>query len=176
MSSIPLKLNIAGVIPVIFASTLLSMPLMIMQFLGKQAAWTHYFSQSFWFNSDNWKFTIGYLVYAALVIFFAYFYTFTSFNPIEVASNLRKSGSVIPGIRPGKSTSDYLTKIIVPVIFIGAVWMLFIVTIPMIFNGQFNASVSFGGTSIVIVVGVIVETMSQIRSMQTTYQTRGFLK
>jgi len=115
-------------------------------------------------------------LYAGLVIFFAYFYTFTSFNPIEMASNLRKSGSVIPGIRPGKPTSDYLTQVIMPVIFIGAAWMLFIVTIPMIFNGQFNASVSFGGTSIVIVVGVIVETMSQIRSMQTTYRTKGFLR
>ena len=84
-----------------------------------------------------------------------------------------------PSITHVKGEKDFTVdskKIIVPVIFIGAVWMLFIVTIPMIFNGQFNASVSFGGTSIVIVVGVIVETMSQIRSMQTTYQTRGFLK
>ena len=174
-SNIPIKVNIAGVIPIIFASTLLSIPVMIMQFVGKQAVWTNYFSQSFWFNPSNWKFTVGYLLYAVLVIFFAYFYTFTSFNPTEMAGNLRKSGSVIPGIRPGKPTADYITQVINPVIIIGAVWMLFIVTIPMIFNGTLNASVSFGGTSIVIVVGVIVETMTQVKSMNTSYQTHGFL-
>ena len=157
-SNIPIKVNIAGVIPIIFASTLLSIPVMIMQFVGKQAVWTNYFSQSFWFNPSNWKFTVGYLLYAVLVIFF-----------------LRKSGSVIPGIRPGKPTADYITQVINPVIIIGAVWMLFIVTIPMIFNGTLNASVSFGGTSIVIVVGVIVETMTQVKSMNTSYQTHGFL-
>ena len=175
MSNIPIKVNIAGVVPVIFASTLLSIPVMIAAFIHKQGVWTNYFSQGQWFNPTTMKYTIGYLVYAVLIIFFAYFYTNITFNPIEVSNNLKKQGSMIPGIRPGNSTINYLTSIVNPLIFIGTTWLLFIITIPIIANGTTNASVSFGGTSIIIVVGVIVESITQLESSLINYEKRSFL-
>ena len=170
-TNLPIKVNIAGVVPVIFASTILSMPIMIASFFGGNGDWSGYFSQNSWFNSMNWKYTIGYAVYAALIIFFAYFYTSVTFNTNEVSINLKKSGQTIPGIRPGEHTREYLDSIVKPLIFIGAVWMLLIVTIPIVINGSFNASVSFGGTSIVIVVGVIIETVIQLKGKVTSFNT-----
>jgi len=174
-SNLPIKVNIAGVVPIIFASTLLSMPIMIASFFGGNGDWSGYFSQNSWFNSMNWKYTIGYIAYAILVVFFAYFYTQVTFNTTEVATNLKKSGQMIPGIRPGSSTVEYLDNIVNPLIAIGSIWLLFIVTIPMVFNGSFNASVSFGGTSIVIVVGVIIETVNQIKGQLTTFSHAKFI-
>ena len=109
------------------------------------------------------------------MIFFAYFYTSITFNPLEVADNMKKQGGFIPGIRPGKPTSDYLNKILSYIIFIGAAGLVIIAIIPFFFNGVFNASVSFGGTSIIIIVGVILETVKQIESMMVVRNYKGFL-
>ena len=175
VSSIPIKVNIAGVIPVIFASTVLSMPAIIMSFFGKTADWTNYLSQAHWFETGAWKYTIGYAVYAVLILFFAYFYTYTSFSPTEVSMNLKKQGSFIQGIRPGKPTTEYIDANLKPLILIGSLWMLVIVTIPIVCNGLFNASVSFGGTSIIIVAAVAVEIMTQMKSMTAMYTHKGFV-
>ena len=109
------------------------------------------------------------------MIFFAYFYTSITFNPLEIADNMKKQGGFIPGIRPGRPTSDYLTKLLNYIIFIGAVGLVIIAIIPFFFNGVFSASVSFGGTSIIIIVGVILETVTQIESMMVVRNYKGFL-
>ena len=109
------------------------------------------------------------------MIFFAYFYTSITFNPLEIADNMKKSGGFIPGIRPGKPTSDYLTKILNYIVFIGAIGLCIVAVIPIFFNGYFGANVSFGGTSIIIIAGVVLETMKQIESQTLVRQYTGFL-
>ena len=111
----------------------------------------------------------------ALVIFFAYFYTSITFNPLEVADNIKKQGGFIPGIRPGKPTVDYLTQILNYIIFVGAIGLTIVAVIPFFFNGVFGANVSFGGTSLIIVVGVVLETLKQIESMMLVRNYKGFL-
>ena len=130
-----------------------------------------------WFNYRNgeFKYTVGVLIYIALIIFFAYFYTSITFNPMEVANNMKKQGGFIPGIRPGKPTTEYLTKVLNYIIFIGAVGLTIVAIIPIIFSGVFNANVSFSGTSMIIVVGVILETMKQIESQMLVRHYTGFL-
>lgn len=178
---IPLKVNTAGVIPVIFAQSLLQTPLIILMLLGKSNGTgigyeiVRGMSQSNWFKPDNWIYTIGAAVYVLLIIGFAYFYTSITFNPLEIAENMKRQGGFIPGIRPGKSTSDYLASILNHVIFIGAIGLSVVALIPIFFNGVFNADVSFGGTSIIIIVGVIVETLKQIESQMLVRNYRGFL-
>ncbi len=179
---IPLKVNTAGVIPVIFASSLMQFPVIISSLFGKNAGdgttWgkiLKLLSSGSWFNLDNFKYTLGYLVYAVLVIAFAYFYTSITFNPIEVANNMKRQGGFVPGIRPGKPTEEYLTKILNSIVFIGATMLLIVATIPLVFSGIFSASVSFLGTSIIIVVGVIIETLSKIDSMMVVRNYKGFL-
>lgn len=177
---IPLKVNTAGVIPVIFASSLLSIPQMITSFMkvsadsvgGKIMA---VLSQNNWFNPARPAYSIGLILYVAMIIGFAYFYTSITFNPIEVADNMKKQGGFIPGIRPGKPTSDYLNKILNYIVFIGAIGMTIIVLIPIFFNGVFGAYVSFGGTSIIIIVGVVLETLKQIESQIVVRNYKGFL-
>ena len=159
---IPLKVNTAGVIPVIFASSLMSIPQIIISFgridVGSGIGGTivGMLSQNNWFNYRTPVYSVGLLLYIVLIVFFAYFYTSITFNPIEVADNMKKQGGFIPGIRPGKPTTDYLNKILNYVIFIGAAGLIIVVLVPIFFNGMFGASVSFGGTSIIIVVGVIL--------------------
>ena len=178
---IPLKVNTAGVIPVIFASSLMSMPTLIATFLGKTggtgvgATILGMLSQQNWFNPKQPIYTVGFLLYAVMIVFFAYFYTSITFNPIEVADNMKKQGGFVPGIRPGKPTQEYLNKILNYIIFLGAVGLLIVVTIPIVFNGVFGASVSFGGTSIIIIVGVILETLKQIESQMLVRNYKGFL-
>ena len=179
-SVIPLKVNTAGVIPIIFASSLMEFPIVICQLLNVQ-------EKGFWgevlrgLNSNNWckpstpVYSIGLLVYVLLVIFFAYFYTSITFNPLEVSNNIKKSGGFIPGIRPGKPTTEYLNKILKYIIFIGACGLLIVAVIPYIFNGVFGASVSFGGTSLIIIVSVVLETIKQIESMLLVRNYKGFL-
>ena len=132
-------------------------------------------SSSNWFDRNNMIFTLGALLYIALILFFAYFYTSITFNPLEIANNMKKSGGFIPGIRPGKPTSDYLTKILNRVIFIGAIGLTIVAMLPVVFSGLFNANVSFGGTSIIIIVGVIIETIRQIESQMVVRDYKGFL-
>lgn len=180
-SCIPLKVNTAGVIPVIFASSLMSMPSMILAFMGKSAGSgvggtiVGMLSQNNWFNFKTPIYTVGYVLYAVMIVFFAYFYTSITFNPIEVADNMKKQGGFVPGIRPGKPTQDYLNKLLNYIIFLGAIGLLIVVTIPIFFNGVFGASVSFGGTSLIIIVGVILETLKQIESQMLVRNYKGFL-
>ena len=179
-TNIPLKINTSGVIPIIFASSLLQLPLIISSLFGYQGTgvWGEILKGM---NSSNWCkpsqpiYSIGLLVYIVLVIFFAYFYTSITFNPLEVAENMKKQGGFIPGIRPGKPTSEYLTKILNYIIFIGAVGLTIVGILPFIFNGIFNASVSFGGTSLIIIVSVILETVKQVESQMLVRNYKGFL-
>ena len=173
---IPLKVNTAGVIPIIFASSLLQFPVVIASLLGKSGSeWVKFLSSSNWCDPNNLKYSIGLLVYIVLVVFFAYFYTSITFNPLEVANNLKKQGGFIPGIRPGTPTSDYLTKILNNIIFIGAVFLIVVAVIPIFFNGVFGAQVTFGGTSLIIIVGVVLETIKQIESQMLVRNYKGFL-
>lgn len=179
-SHIPLKVNTGGVIPIIFASSLMQLPVVISSFFPAK-------SDNFWqkflrvLNSGNWfktatpVYSLGVLIYIILVVFFAYFYTSITFNPMEVAENMKKQGGFIPGIRPGKPTSEYLTRILNYIVFIGAVGLIIVALIPIIANGLFGASVSFGGTSLIIIVGVILETMKQVESMMLVRNYKGFL-
>ena len=179
-SCIPLKVNTSGVIPIIFASSLMQLPVVICSFFGIQGTgfWGHLLrglSSSNWCNPKEPVYSIGLVVYIALVIFFAYFYTSITFNPLEIADNMKKSGGFIPGIRPGKPTSDYLTKILNYIVFIGAIGLTIVCVIPFIFNGVFGAQVSFGGTSLIIIVSVILETMKQVESQMLVRNYKGFL-
>ena len=166
-SNIPLKVNTAGVIPIIFASSLLQFPGVIASFFGKQPEWANYLTQSHWCKPSQLKYSIGFVVYLLLVLFFAYFYTSITFNPREVAKNLNDRGGFIPGIRSGKPTVEYLTKILNYIIFIGAVGLIIVAVIPILASGLTGANVGFGGTSIIIIVGVILETLQTIKSMIT---------
>jgi preprotein translocase subunit SecY len=179
-SNIPLKVNTGGVIPIIFATSIMSFPGIIIAFIGKTpSGWggkiIEMLSPSNWFNTANWFPTLGLIIYVLLVVFFAYFYTSITFNPIEVSDNLKRSGGFIPGIRPGKATEDYLNSVLKYIIFIGAVGLIIVCVIPYIFNGFFNADVSFGGTSLIIIVSVILETLTQIESMMMVRNYKGFL-
>lgn len=180
-SHIPLKVNTAGVIPIIFAQSLFMFPLIIMQLLGKSGGngiggtILKMLNQSNWCDFKEPIYSIGLIVYIALVIAFAYFYTSITFNPLEIADNMKKQGGFIPGIRPGKPTSEYLTKILNYIIFIGAVGLVIVAVIPIFFEGAFNASISFGGTSLIIIVGVIIETLKQIESRMLVRNYKGFL-
>lgn len=180
-SNIPLKVNTAGVIPIIFASSLMSFPVIIASFLNKGngtgigSKILKGLSSSNWFNPDEPVYSIGLILYIVLVIFFAYFYTSITFNPMEVADNMKKQGGFIPGIRPGKPTQEYLENILNYIIFIGAAGLTIVAVIPFFFNGVFGANVSFGGTSIIIVVGVVLETLKQIESRMLVRNYKGFL-
>ena len=149
---IPLRVNTAGVIPVIFASSLMQTPIVIAQFVG----------------AGNGTGII-------LTVFFAYFYTSITFNPLEIANNMKKSGGFIPGIRPGKPTVEYLQKILNYIIFIGACGLIIVQVIPYFFNGVFGANVSFGGTSLIIIVGVVLDTIKKIESQMLVRNYTGFL-
>ena len=173
---IPLKVNTAGVMPIIFASSLLQFPVIIVQlFSSTTYEWTKYLSSSYWCKVATPKYSLGLLLYIVLVIVFAYFYTSITFNPVEVADNMKRAGGVIPGITPGKSTSEYLNKILNYIVFVGAVGLMIIALIPIMCSGFFNASVSFGGTSIIIIVGVVLETLKQIEAQMCNRYYRGFL-
>ncbi len=179
-SHIPLKVNTSGVIPIIFASSILSTPAVIMSLFSVNATgvWAKILNgmnQNYWFNKDYPWASIGLIFYILLVLFFAYFYTSVTFNPMEVANNMKRSGGFIPGIRPGKPTQDYLNKILNYIVFIGAVFLIVVALIPIFFSGMFKANVSFGGTSLIIIVGVIIDTIKQIESKMIVRNYSGFL-
>ena len=180
-SNIPMKVNTAGVIPVIFAQSLFQTPIIISSFAGYQGTgvWSEilkYMNSNYWCNPSQIKYTAGLLVYMVLIIFFAYFYTSITFNPLMIADNMKKQGGFIPGIRPGKPTSDYLNNVLNYIVFVGAVGLTIIAVIPYIFSGVFNASVSFGGTSLIIIVSVVLETMKQVESQMLVRNYKGFLE
>ena len=182
-SNIPLKVNTAGVIPVIFASSIMSVPVVIAQFFGSRINYDSIgghillmLNSSNWFKPERPVYSIGMVVYIALIIVFAYFYTSITFNPLEVANNMKKSGGFIPGIRPGKPTSDYLNSILNYVVFIGACGLTVICIIPIMVSGLFNVSrLSFGGTSLIIIVSVVLETLKAIESQMLVRYYKGFL-
>lgn len=180
-SHIPLKVNTGGVIPVIFAQSLMQTPVILAALLGKGngngigSKILKLLSQSHWFHTAEWIYTIGAAIYVVLIIAFAYFYTSITFNPLEIADNIKKQSGFIPGIRPGKPTSDYLSGILRSIILIGAVGLTIVTMLPIIFNGLFNANVSFGGTSLIIIVGVVIETLKQIESQMMVRNYKGFL-
>ncbi len=180
-SNIPLKVNTAGVIPVIFASSIMSMPVVVGSFLGVSGTSTagrilSILSSNNWCNPRDLFPTIGLLIYIALVVLFAYFYTSITFNPLEIANNMKKNGGFIPGVRPGKPTSDYLSHILNYVIFIGAIGLLIACVTPMIVTGVFGMGhLSFTGTSLIIIVSVIVETIKSIESQLLVRNYKGFL-
>ncbi|MFR3730134.1 preprotein translocase subunit SecY [Lacrimispora sp.] len=182
-TNIPLKVNTAGVIPVIFASSIMSFPVVIAQFMGDRIDYNsvggHILSalnSSSWFKVDRPVYSLGMIVYVALIIVFAYFYTSITFNPLEVANNMKKSGGFIPGIRPGKPTSDYLNSILNYIVFLGACGLTIICIIPIMVSGLFNVShLSFGGTSLIIIVSVVLETLKAIESQMLVRNYKGFL-
>lgn len=180
-SHIPLKVNTAGVIPVIFASSIMSFPVVIAQFfdpdyttIGGKILMA--LNSSSWFIPETPWYSVGLVIYLVLIVLFAYFYTSITFNPLEVANNMKKSGGFIPGIRPGKQTSDYLNKILNYLVFIGAVGLIIISIIPIIISGLFTVSrLSFLGTSLIIIVSVILETIKAIESQMIVRNYKGFL-
>ncbi|MCM3737761.1 preprotein translocase subunit SecY [Bacillus cytotoxicus] len=169
---LPLKVNSAGVIPVIFAVSFLITPPTIAQFFPK-----HEISQ--WIIKNfNYSHPVGMIVYVALIIAFAYFYAFVQVNPEQMAENLNKQGGYVPGIRPGKNTEQYLTKILYRLTFVGAIFLAAIAILPVLFIKIANLpqSAQIGGTSLLIVVGVALETMKQLESQLVKRHYKGFIK
>lgn len=180
-SNIPMKVNTAGVMPVIFATSLMTFPALILGLLGKTpngiwATVTKALNSNNWFDPSDWLPTVGYILYVLLLIFFAYYYTTITFNSAEIANNLKKAGATIPGKRPGKDTELYLQKILKHVIMIGVIGLLIVCTIPLVISGVTGANVSFGGTSLIIIVSVILEAVKQGRSMLSMKNANTFLR
>ncbi len=180
-SNIPLKINTAGVMPVIFASSIMSFPVVISQFftidpnsIGSKILMV--LNSGSWCRPEYPIYSIGLVIYIALLIMFAYFYTSITFNPLEVANNMKKQGGFIPGIRPGKPTSDYLNKILNYIVFIGACGLIVIAIVPILASGLLNVSrISFSGTSLIIIVGVVLETIKAVESQMLVRYYKGFL-
>ncbi|MDR1953710.1 MAG: preprotein translocase subunit SecY [Clostridiales Family XIII bacterium] len=171
---IPIKVNQAGVIPVIFALSLLQFPLTITYFTGNDGSFGHFIDKWLSPNGDP-----GVWVYAAfnilLIIFFTYFYTAVTFNVVEVSDNMRANGGFIPGIRPGRTTVEYLNRVMTRITFVGAIFLAVIATLPTLIS-QFTAlQIQFGGTALLIAVGVALDTMKQIESQMVMRNYKGFL-
>ncbi|MEY9874412.1 preprotein translocase subunit SecY [Streptacidiphilus sp. MAP12-33] len=173
---IPLKVNQAGVIPVIFASSLLYIPALVVQLSGAtQKGWGEWIEQNLAKNTDS---ALYMAVYFVLIVFFAFFYVAISFNPEEVADNMKKYGGFIPGIRAGRPTAEYLNYVLTRITWPGSLYLGIIALVPLIALGLFSASSNFpfGGTSILIVVGVGLETVKQIESQLQQRNYEGFLR
>ena len=174
---IPIKVNMSGVMPVIFASSILSLPPTINLFVGAKEGdgWYEHFFK--YFSSSSWVYAV---LYFLLIIFFAYFYASIQYNPIEMANNIRKNSGAIPGIRPGKPTSDYIQRILSRITLLGALLLSVVALFPILFQLITTAckvpmSVSLGGTSIIILVGVALETVKQLESQMMMRHYKGFL-
>ncbi len=168
---IPIKVNLAGVLPVIFAMSMIQFPEIITGFFVADPGGT-------WgtiIRNLRWTEPIGAVLYILLILFFTFFYSTIAFNPVEVASNMKKSGGFVPGIRPGKPTSDHLSKIATHVTLMGAIFLAIIATLPVVFSAIFGMQVTFGGTSLLIVVGVALETVKSLESQMLMRTYKGFL-
>ena len=182
-SHIPLKVNTAGVIPVIFASTILSLPSIINSYTTiNNGVWrgiVDTLSQGNWFHfgaSYKWYYVFGPIIYVLMVFGFSYFYTSFTFNPTEVATNIKKNGGLIPSVRAGSYTEEYLKNILKYLIFIGAIGLSIVALAPIVASGLFGiAQVSFGGTSIIIIVSVVLETIQAVESQMMNRNYKGFL-
>ena len=166
---LPLKINTSGVIPPIFASSILMFPATIAQFT--QVSWLQSFSQLMRPGGIYYN-----LFYVGFIVFFCYFYTAITFNPEEVADNMKKNGGYIPGIRPGKRTADYIDRVLTRITLGGAVYVSAVCVLPTILITKFNVPFYFGGTALLIVVGVAIDTVAQIESHMLSRHYEGFLK
>ncbi len=169
-SDFPIKINSASVIPVIFASTLLSIPLTIVNFTKDPSAW--------WERIFSYKEPIGFALYIILIFIFSFFYSFLQINPDKVAENLKKQNSYIPGVKPGEDTAVYLSKVLFKVTLLGATYLAILASLPMIVTSIFgitSTSVTIGGTSLMIVVGVAIETAKQIKTQNEPQEYKGLL-
>jgi preprotein translocase subunit SecY len=171
---IPVKVNQAGVIPVIFGLSILQFPLTITYFLPGDSKFTTFMNH--WFSPTAspgvWIYCV---IYAVLIFFFTFFYTGITFNPVEVAENMRANGGFIPGIRPGRPTVDYLSSVMNRVTFVGGVFLAVIAVLPYMIQNFTALDIRFGGTSLLIVVGVALDTMKQIENQMLMRNYRGFL-
>lgn len=158
--------------PIIFASSILALPTTIEMIIGKQEEgfWGGFFKL---FTADNLWYA---LIYFLLILFFAYFYAAIQYNPVEMANNIRKSSGAIPGIRPGKPTSDYISKIMNRIVLLGALCLSVVAVLPILFSAIAKMNVSLGGTSLLILVGVALETVRQIESQMMMRHYKGFLE
>ena len=171
-SHIPIKVNMTGVMPIIFAMSFLSIPNMIGSFANVKEGgfWDKFFKL---FQTNSWVYAVLYLL---LIVAFNYFYVAIQYNPVEIANNLRKNNGAIPGIRPGKPTSDFIARVISKVTLVGAIFLGIIAVFPIVFSAITKANVSLGGTSILIIVGVALETMRQMESQMMMRHHKGFLE
>lgn len=168
-SHLPLKVNMAGVIPPIFASSIIMFPATIANFIN--IPWVQKAAKSL--TPGNWAYNI---FYVAFIVFFCYFYTAVTFNPVDVAENIKKHGGYIPGIRPGKETSEFMDSVLTKLTFAGAIYISVVCVLPSILIGKFNLPFYFGGTALLIAVGVGMDTVAQIESHLITRNYEGFLK
>ncbi len=168
-SHLPLKVNMAGVIPPIFASSIIMFPATIANFIN--IPWVQKAAKSL--TPGNWGYE---LFYVAFIVFFCYFYTAVTFNPLDVAENVKKHGGYIPGIRPGKETSDFLDTVLTKLTFAGAIYISIVCVLPSVLIGKFNLPFYFGGTALLIAVGVGMDTVAQIESHLITRSYDGFMK
>jgi preprotein translocase subunit SecY len=166
---LPLRVNMAGVIPVIFAASLMAFPPTVGQLI--QTPWAQ--DLSAFFSPNKWPYLVGECL---LIIVFTYFYTAVTFNPVEQADNLKKYGGFIPGVRPGRPTAEYLDRILARLTFPGALYLAAVAALPTILLNQTSANFYFGGTSILIVVGVALDTMKQLEAQLMMRNYEGFLK
>lgn len=168
---IPIKVNLAGVLPVIFAMSLIQFPEIITGLLIKNPS-------DVWANiitSLRWTHPVGGTIYIILIFAFSFFYSTIAFNPMDIASNMKKSGGFIPGIRPGKPTSDYLSRVATHITLLGAIFLAILAVLPLVFTAIFDMQVAFGGTSLLIVVGVALDTIKQLDSQMLMRHYKGFL-
>ena len=166
---LPLKVNTAGVIPPIFASSLIIFPSTIALLTSIPALQ----QVTAWLQPGT---AVHELLYVALIIFFCYFYTAVTFNPVDVADNMKKYGGYIPGIRPGKKTSQYIDRVLTRLTFAGAIYISIVFVLPSILIARFNAPFYFGGTSLLIVVGVALDTLAQIETHMIQRHYEGFIR
>jgi preprotein translocase subunit SecY len=172
---LPLKVNMAGVIPPIFASSILMFPLTITQFLPQDILEAYPWISSI-LNSLGPATILYNLLYVVFIIFFCYFYTAVIFNPVDVADNMKKYGGYIPGIRPGKKTSDYIDRVLTRITLGGALYVAAVCVLPSILIYKMNIPFYFGGTALLIVVGVAMDTVSQMESHMLSRHYDGFMK
>lgn len=168
-SHLPLKVNMAGVIPPIFASSIIMFPATVANFIN--IPWVQHAAQQMRPGNLLYEF-----FYVAFIVFFCYFYTAVTFNPVDVAENIKKHGGYIPGIRPGKETSEYLDKVLTKLTFSGAIYISIVCVLPSLLIGKFNLPFYFGGTALLIAVGVGMDTVAQIESHLITRNYEGFMK
>jgi preprotein translocase subunit SecY len=164
---LPLKINVSGVIPPIFASSILMFPAQIANMVD--TPWMQAFSNAL--QPTDWRYNV---VYVGLIVFFAFFYTAVTFNPVDVAENLKKGGGFVPGIRPGKKTAEYIDRVLTRITCAGAVYLSAVCVLPQLLQAKYNVPFYFGGTGLLIVVGVALDTVQQIESHLITRNYEGF--